>query len=234
MNLKFSAVVGVLALTASANAASVQLFNNSGFETGSLSGWTVASTAGSDDAFFADNTTITPLNGDATVGPFAGNWYAVSDQSGLVTPETTTLYQSVTIPVGSTSDILSVEWFVNDQFGTSGLGGEVAIWAAGANTLTATPLFVVLGPRDTAVVGGVPNPYVLGSRDITADVTAGTTYEIGVLERDSTGYINVGVDNFTLTATTGTVTTPEPGMLIPIGVMAAGMLVYRARRKARA
>jgi hypothetical protein len=122
--------------------------------------------------------------------------------------------------------------FVNDQFGSSGLGGEVDIWAAGANTLTTAPLFVVLGPSDTAVTGGEPNPYVLGQRDITADLTPGTTYEIGVLERDSTGPINVGVDNFALIAST--TTTPEPGMLIPIGLMAAGMLTYRARRKARA
>lgn len=229
---KFAAVVGLLALTVSANASTMQLFTDPGFENG-LTGWTVASTAGSDDAFFADNTTITPLNGNPTVGPFAGNGYAVSDASGLVTPEMTTMYQSVTIPLAATTDILSVEWFVNDWNGSSGLGGAVAIWAAGANTLTTAPLFVVIGPRDTSVSGGEPNPYVLAQRDITADLTPGTTYEIGVLERDSTGPINVGVDNFGLIVSNATTTTPEPGMLLPIGVMAAGMLVYRARRKAR-
>jgi len=230
MTLKFATVLCALALAVSANASTVQLFANPGFETGSLSGWTVASTAGSDDSFFADNTSITPLNGFPTVGAFAGSWYAVSDASGLVTPETTTLFQSVTIPVGTVQDILSIQWFVNDWNGGGSGFGEVAIWAAGANTLTTAPLFVVFGPRDTAVTGGAPNPYVGGPKDITADLTPGTTYEIGVLERDSTGPVNEGVDNFVLMASS----VPEPGMLLPLGAMAAGMLVYRARRKVRA
>jgi hypothetical protein len=226
--LCFSAAVAT-ALSLSVQASN--LFTNPGFETGDLTGWTVASTQGSDDGFYADNTTTTPLNGFPTVGPFAGNWYAVTDMSGLVTPETTTLTQSVTIPIGTTAVSISLEMFVNDQFGSSGTGAEVAIWANGANTLTAAPLFVLFGPIDTAVSGGTPNPYVLYQADITGDVTAGTTYTIGVLESDANGPINVGVDNFAVTATSGI---PEPGTMGLTGLFAAAVLAYGARRKARA
>ncbi|HTB11716.1 MAG TPA: PEP-CTERM sorting domain-containing protein [Bryobacteraceae bacterium] len=206
-----------------------QLFTNPGFETGTLSGWNLASTAGSDDDFFPDNTTTTPLNGDDTVGPDSGSWYAVSDMTGLVTPESTSLTQTITIPLGTTSDILSVDMFVNDEFGGSGLGGEIAIWANGANPLVATPLFVAFGPTDTAVAGGIPNPYVVLSLDVTSHLVAGTTYVIGALESDSTGPINVGVDNFSLVATSSAV--PEPSTLLLTGFLAVGMLIHRTRRK---
>jgi hypothetical protein len=135
--------------------------------------------------------------------------------------------------VGTVDDLFSADIFVNDVFGSSGLGGEIAIWANGANPLLITPLYVIYGPSDTPLSGGAPNNYVVVSQDITGQVTAGTTYEIGVLESDSNGPINVGVDNFSLLATAGSVSTPEPAMLLPTALLAAGMFFYRARRKAR-
>jgi hypothetical protein len=226
----------LLAVALSANAS--QLFTNGGLETNggngstSFTGWTTGGTAGSDDDFYADDTDITPLNGFPTVGPNSGSWYAVSDMTGLVTPESSYLIQSVTIPVGTVDVAFSGDIFVNDQFGSGGTGGEIGIWASGANPLVTAPLFVIYGPVDTSVSGGEPNPYVLVSVDVTADVVAGSTYEFGVLESDSTGPINVGVDDFSLTASSSS--TPEPSMLFPTALLAAGMFIYRARRKARA
>jgi hypothetical protein len=237
MRLKFSVVVCGLGLVMSANAS--QLFTNTGFETNggngtaSFTGWTTGATTGSDDDFYADDTTITPLNGFPTVGPNSGSWYAVSDMTGLVTPETSYLVQTVTIPVGTADVAFSGEIFVNDVFGGSGLGGEIGIWASGADPLTTAPIFVIYS-ADTAISAGAPNPYVLVSQDITGDVTAGTTYEIGVLESDSTGPINVGVDDFSLIATPAAGGVPEPGMLLPTALVGAGMLIYRKRRKVRA
>ena len=230
MTLKRLTILSAAAIGLALNANADLLIVNGGFETGPnhLSGWTVAGTAGSDDAFFADNSTITPLNGFATVGPASGNWYAVSDQSGLVTPETTVLYQNITIPVGTTSAVLSLGMFVNDVFGGGGFGGEVAIWATSANPLTDAPLAVVFGPTDTPVSGGAPNPYVALSANIFGDVTAGQSYKIGILESDSTGPINVGVDNVSLVTTA----VPEPSGLLLLGSLAASVVFIH--RKVRA
>jgi hypothetical protein len=232
--------LGVLMLCSSvacAPAFATQLFVNPGFEMNlgfmstSFSGWATGGTVASDDNFYADSTDdATPLNGYQTVGPNSGAWYAVSDMTGLATPESSYVTQTVTIPVGTTDDMLSFSMFVNDQYGGSGLGGEVAIWASGANPLVDAPIVVVYS-ADTTVVGGTPNPYYLQSFDVTAYLTAGTAYEIGVLESDSNGPINVGVDDFSLDATSGTV--PEPSMLFPAALLAAGMFIYRTRRKAR-
>ncbi len=234
MNKGFTALALAAACSISANA--TELFTNGGFESGSLTGWTVTSTAGSDDSFTADDTSQTLLNGWATAGPDTGSWYAVSDGSGLVVPETTALTQSVTIPVGTVTDVLSLDMFVNDQFGGSGLGGEVAIWASGVNTVTTAPLFIIFGPTDTTVASfGTGNPYVVLSTDVTGDLTAGTTYQIGVLEQDTSGPIEVGVDNFSLVTTAGTGGVPEPGMLLPTGLrLPQCVQAYCLRCKARA
>ncbi len=225
--------IALVCLASAPAFAGTQLITNGGFETGDLTGWNTLGTASSDDLFYADNSGATPLNGFPTAGPDSGSWYAVSDMSGLVTPEFSYLTQSVTIPVGTTDAVLSFAIFVNDVFGGSGTGGEVAIWANNANPLSATPLDVVYGPSDTAVSNGNPNPWLPQSFDITSQITAGTTYEVGVLETDSTGPINVGVDNFSLVATVTTAATPEPATLLPTAFLLAALLVYFARRKAQ-
>jgi hypothetical protein len=233
MKAFLTVVVACLGLAVAPAFAGIQLITNGGFETGDLTGWSTLGTAGSDDLFTADNTGITPLNGFPTVGPDSGSWYAVSDMTGLVTPESSYLTQTVTIPFGTTDDLLAFDIFVNDVFGGSGTGGEVAIWANGANPLTASPLSVVYGPSDTAVSNGNPNPWLPQSIDVTSSLTPGSSYLIGVLESDSTGPINVGVDNFSLMATVAT-TTPEPGTLFPSALLLAGLFVYLVRRKAGA
>jgi hypothetical protein len=230
--LKFSLNAALVCLAVAPAFAGTQLITNGGFETGALTGWSTLGTAQSDDLFYADNTGSTPLNGFPTAGADSGTWYAVSDMTGLVSPESSYLTQSVTIPVGATDDLLTFDIFVNDDFGGAGTGGEVAVWTNSANPLTDAPLAVVYGPSDTAVSGGTPNPWLPESVDITSDLTAGTTYQIGVLESDSTGPINVGVDNFSLVATVAT-TTPEPATLLPSALLLAGLLIYSARRKAQ-
>jgi hypothetical protein len=228
--MKFRLCLALCGSLACTSAFGTQLFVNGGFENGDLSSWNSGGTAGSGDAFSADNTGVSP-EGFPTVGPNSGSWYAVSDSTGCCAPGTEQAYltQNVTIPLFSTDDLLSFAIFVNDDFGSSGAGGEVGIWAAGADPLLTGPLFLLYGPVDTAVSGGNPNPYVDESLDIASDVVAGLTYQIGVLESDTTGPINVGVDDFSLVTST-----PEPGMLFPVALLGAGMLFYRARRKVRA
>jgi hypothetical protein len=237
MRFRISIAFGGLLLAVSANAS--QLFVNGGFETNggygttTFNSWSTGGTAASDDNFYADNGYTTPVNGNSTVGPFAGSWYAVSDNSGLVSPESSYIVQTVTIPLGTAAVSFSGEMFVNDLFGSSGLGAEIAVWAASVNVLTTAPLYVIQGFVDTGETTGSANPYLLYSQNITAHVTAGTTYQIGVLEEDAIGPINVGLDSFSLTATPG-ILTPEPATMLPTALLGAGILLYGLRRKVSA
>jgi hypothetical protein len=201
-----------------------QLILNGGFETG-LTNWVTASSTGSPNRFYATKNAYTTLNDYATVGAEAGTYYAVSDEFA---PGTYALSQTFTDPLSATKAYLSFSIFVNDIYGGSGTGGEVALFADGANPLTATPLFVLWGPTDTAESSlNVPNGWVtVTDMNISADLTPGSTYELSFLESDSTGPINVGVDAVSLqTNATGT---PEPSMLIPAALVAA-FFAYKSR-----
>jgi hypothetical protein len=229
---RFAACLACLGLGGLAGASN--LFSNPGFETGNLSSWTVTGTTNSTDAFTVDSTdATTPDTFNPTAGPDSGLYYAVSDSFALVVPEATAIYQTITIPTGTTDVVFSVDIFVNDwctfvngSACSGGLGGEAAIWASGANPLTATPIAIIYS-ADTQVSGGSPNPYVLASQDVTGILTPGTSYIFGVLEGDSSAPINVGVDNFSLATQGGSV--PEPGTLVPV-FLAGGILAYRARK----
>jgi hypothetical protein len=213
-----------LAFTASAD----QLISNGGFESGDLTGWTTASSAGSGGAWSIDSTTITPSTGNPTVGPNSGSYYAVTDGFG---PGTNVLYQSFTDPLGTTSAVLSFDAFVNDVFGTSGFGGEVDLLAGNADPLTGTVIASFFS-QDTTVSGGVPNPYVAYSNDISGLLTPGSTYLIRAYESDSYGPINFGVDDFSL-VTTSSSATPEPATVIPTALLACAFAYRTLRRKAR-
>jgi Mg2+/citrate symporter len=192
--------------------------------------WTTTNTGDGD--FYADDGFTTPDNGEPTVGPYAGAWYAVSDEFD---PGRHALTQTITLPTNIATLNFSAQMFVNDQSGSAGFG-ELAVWAAGVNTATTAPILYV-GRTDTPVTGGAPNPYVATGSSLLSDLGSllieGDTYQFGVLEVDSTGIVNVGVDNMNLAYTLNS-TTPEPGMLFPTAILAAGMLIFRARRKARA
>jgi hypothetical protein len=203
-----------------------ELIINGGFESG-LSGWTnVDSIDPSLGSFFADTDVVTPLNGYPTVGPFDGTGYAVSDS---FIPGTHALTQTFMAPVGVTSAVLSFEMFVDDESGGSGTGGEVDLLSSGADPLTGTPLETFY-TADTAVAGGEPNPWVLTTVDITADLVGGTDYQLRFLESDATGPINVGVDAVSLDASAAAAT-PEPSTLLSTLLIVAGVSLYLVRRK---
>ncbi len=215
-----------LALTAQAN----EVLTNGGFETGTFAGWTV-SDVGGPGSFFVTGATTTPLTGNPTVGPASGNFYAVSDQYG---PGTHVITQSFTA-AANTDYLLSFDMFVNDWAAFNSappqFGGEADL-IAGASDPILGPALDVFYHADTQVVGGVPNPYVHTSLDITGDLTAGDTYQLRFLESDSTAPLNVGVDSVSLIATS-TTATPEPKLLFFPLALLAGIVVYRARRTVR-
>ena len=115
------------------NANAVQLISDGGFETG-LTGWTVASSAGSGGSWFAATGSSTPLTGNPTVGPYSGTGYAATDQVG---PGVNALSQNYTVPSGTTSLTLTFDMFINDW--ASSAGDEtmkVVILSAGGNPVS--------------------------------------------------------------------------------------------------
>ena len=216
----------LFALAFTAEADTQQLLTNGGFETGSLAGWTVTSSAGSLGMWLADNANFTPLTGNPTVGPASGSWYAVTDQFG---PGVNALSQAFTVPVGT----IHVQWtfnmFVND-WGVDFTPGteyvQALLLANGADPLTAIPIFSQVPGPPVLVTGGVPNPYLAYNFDITGWVTAGQTYQIDFLERDAAFPMNVGVDNVSVLATT----VPEPGSVALLLSVLAAVGVGRRRR----
>src|SRR5436309_11446568 len=104
--------IGFCALALSFTAkADIQLITNGGFETGSLSGWTVTSSADSGGTWLPSSDPFSPMTGNPTVGPKTGNWYAVTDQYG---PGVNALSQTFVVPLGTTSLTLSFDVFIND------------------------------------------------------------------------------------------------------------------------
>jgi Subtilase family/PEP-CTERM motif len=183
------------------DAHAVQLISNGGFETG-LTGWAVASSAGSGGSWFADTGRSTPLTGNPTVGPLSGTGYAVTDQVG---PGVNALSQNYTVPSGTTSLTLSFDMFMNDW--ASSAGDEtmkVLILGTGGNPVTGAGTLLTLFSGDTVVTGGVPDPYVAYNFAITGFVP-GDTYILDYQETDTLFNMNVGVDDVSLNAAV-----PEP------------------------
>ena len=126
--------------------------------------------------------------------------------------------------------------FVNDiegsAFGSSGPGGEVSLLNSGG-----TLIAVLNGPFDTFENPmGAPNPYTLFSENIASLLSANTTYELQFSSTDSTGLINVGVDDVSLVTTASTSPVPEPATLSlsAIGGLLVFWLAYRKPKAVQA
>ncbi len=205
------------------DANAVELISNGGFETG-LTGWTVASSAGSGGSWFADTATFTPLTGNPTVGPFSGTAYAVTDQFG---PGVNALSQAYTVPMGTTSLTLAFDMFINDWAPSTGDERmSVLILGAGGNPVTGAGTLSTLFSGDTLVTGGQPNPYIAYSFSIIGFVP-GDTYILALQETDTMYNMNVGVDDVSLE----TAAVPEPNTVaLLLGVLVAlGAFGWRRR-----
>jgi hypothetical protein len=211
-----------------ASARADNLIVNGGFETGTLAGWATSSTG--DGNFTVNSGGATPLNGNATAGAHSGTYYAVSDDySGS---QIQSLTQSFTTPTSLLTATLSFEMFVNDiycgDFGSAGPGGEVSLLTAGGSLIA-----VLYGPVDTFENPvGAPNPYLLFSQDIASYLSANTTYELQFSSTDTSGPLNVGVDDVSLITTA----VPEPGSfsLFGLGGLFAAWNAYRRSKAVQA
>lgn len=224
--------VSFLVLAASAQADSIQLIVNGGFETGDLTGWTVRSEANSFGGFSVISGDAAPLSELPTPGPASGTYYAVADQTG---PTAAVLSQSFTVAPGAASVILSFDMFTNNYEGsvtTGALDYTQGVQFATADLLTGTANAFSTAPSDvlenffqggaSAVIeSGVPNPYIAYSFDITSLVSGGGTYQLRFGDADDQFYLTTGVDNVSVMETLS----PEPStflLFLPaIGALAA-------------
>ena len=198
------------------------LLVNGGFETGSLSGWTVASQAGSfpGSNFFALSGTAVPQSGITTVGPATGSFYAVSDGSGS---EAHALIQPFTVSSPASSVLLSFSLFVNSFGGTvinpigldftdgANQHARVDILASGASAFD-TGAGVLRNFYLGTDAGTNPHAYTNYTFDITSLVGGGGAFQLRFAEVDNQLFLNMGVDNVGIDATAGRV--PEPSSIV--------------------
>lgn len=194
-----------------AQAAPQELISNGGFESGSLSSWTVVDQPGGSGSFFIDDATGgTPYSGQASVGPASGRFYGVSDQSG---PGAHALIQKFTLPAtGINQAILSWKMFVNDWSGAGpivnpagldytaqpnqhGRVDLISATAADTDPLTTSVgvlanFYLSVDPAQT-----LPNSYTNYSFDIFPYITPGGTYAVRFAEVDNLSFLNLGVDD---------------------------------------
>jgi hypothetical protein len=221
-----------------------ELIVNGGFETGDFTGWTVVDQTGGSGSWFVNNSTTAPLSGFATPGPASGSFYALTDQTG---PGSHVLLQSFTVAAGSTVN-LSFDMFSNNQSGVKAAPGgpsdldfnvvpnqhaRVDILTAGASPFdTAGGVVTNLYNDSTLTVGGVTNPYVHYSFDITAAVGGGGTFQLRFAEVDNQLFFQQGVDNVSIIATGGVV--PEPAGITLLGLGIGGLAALRVRKRSKA
>ncbi len=121
--------LAVIALSTCRVQAQTQLITNGGFESGSLTGWTVANsltqggdydgsnTPSTENFYDQGNSGVSPASGVSVLSPDTGSNFAVSDMTG---PGESALIQSFTVPSGAKSVILTFDMYVYDYAGAGG------------------------------------------------------------------------------------------------------------------
>lgn len=192
----------------------LELAQNGDCEFGTFFGWSTTA-AGSGGFSLSTPGTPTPLSGLGTAGNASGGaFYAVSDEIG---PGTHALARSFTVPANASAVNLSFRMFVNNWNTTSGtIVDPIGLDHTGPPNQHARVDLLNPGfpPFDTSgaavidnlylgadpVLGGV-NPYTTYSFDITADVVPGLSYVLRFAATGNQFFLNLGVDNLSITAT---------------------------------
>jgi hypothetical protein len=219
-----------------------ELIVNGGFETGDLTGWTEVDQSGGSGSWSVSSGTSSPQSGFATPGPASGSFYALTDQTG---PGSHALLQSFTVAAGSTV-ILNFDMFSDNQSGVKAAPGGVSdldytvvpnqharvdILTAGASPFdTGAGVVTNLYNDSSLTVGGVPNPYVHYTFDISAAVAAGGTFQLRFAEVDNQFFFQQGVDNVSIMASSFH-PVPEPAGVTLLGLGIAGVAVFRFKRR---
>jgi extracellular elastinolytic metalloproteinase len=186
------AVVGGLTPVVAGN----NLITNGGFENGSLSGWTASATG--QNGWQINNGTFDPVSPANPLAPISGSFDVVSDTTA---PGTRFLYQSFVVPANVTQATLS--WSDRIQnFASVFLDPtqefRVLLTDSAGNVLQTV---YSTNPGDTLIQTGPNNR----SFDVTPllQARAGQTLRLRFEEQDSQFYMNVTLDNISLSVATG-------------------------------
>jgi hypothetical protein len=230
-NSKVSLLLG-LAVAGATQLHAGELIVNGGFELGSFAGWGTADTGSG--SWFVTPASISPISSFPTVGPFEGEFYAITDQTG---PGEHSLFQSFTIPADATTAKLSFEYFLNNQSGTEIPAdfGTHPIQFATIDLLDAAD-----GPWSVGIfnllTSGMPDPglpdpwHMWGEWDLIGDfgLTPGETYQIRFAEADDQFYFQMGVDDVSIISDGGGVI---PEVQTYATMFGAGLIALQAMRR---
>lgn len=217
-------------------AAGPLLITNGGFESGDLSGWTVASQAGSDvGGFLADSTAGYSPFVHPTAGPASGQFYAVADSAGIGAH---VMMQAFTL---ANASLLHVSFKL---FASAYLGSPAALNPAGLDFTAGDNLQArvdILGASADAFdtgAGVVANlfsgvdaagdpAWSLFEFDVALD--AGT-YWLRFASVNTTDFLTTGVDDVALSAAPAG-QLPEPTGLVLVGLGLAALAGARGPRR---
>ncbi|HTQ50185.1 MAG TPA: protease pro-enzyme activation domain-containing protein [Candidatus Acidoferrales bacterium] len=168
----------------SSDVGNTQAILNGDFETGTFTNWVKTNSATSGD-WVINNGTYVPPGPGGLEPPFAGNFSALSEQTG---GGICTLYQDISIPFGASSVTLSWADQIRNlasQYTTNSQYFRVEI--RGTNNSLLQIAFTTK-PGDPLM-----NNWTARSFDLSAYM--GQTIRIAFVESDSLYYFNVGLDN---------------------------------------
>lgn len=182
-----------------------ELLDNGDFETGDLTGWTVAYIPEAAGMISVIAATVTPLNGFSTAGPAGGTFYALSENNESYAG---VLFQTFTVPDGDDEVAVTFEMFVLDNSGDGPIdAGVIAYSGVEPNQhVRVDVLSAAAGTFDTGtgvirdlyrdVDGFEPIlPYISYSFDLSPDLVGGETYMLRFAQSSNQNYLFTGIDN---------------------------------------
>jgi hypothetical protein len=206
-------------------AKSQSLLINGGFETGTTTGWSITSQAGSPGTFHVTNANQTPFEQYPTPGAAVGSFYAVTDSNAPGTDNAAaySMIQSFIVPNNTNFITVQFKFFAQDWWNATAESGNgtldytqlgVAQFAradllrAGAAPFSVAALDLQEQYNILANGQALTNP-ASGWTTVTKGtlVTPGQTYQLRFASVQNQFSFNLGVDDVSVTASV----VPEPG-----------------------